>query len=786
MNRYSKQKGTNMIPPDSVIPRESSTPGCPAHPPHPKKHRALRGTHAWIAAAAILVPLVPMHAAPPELKTQGNQIVVKSTGTPVRLTGVNIPSLEWSPYQGENLATSTDYAIDVWHANVIRLPVHQTTWLNSETYRQKADGVINQASAKNAYVILDLHGYGQPNNAATTFWTNAANRYKNNPAVLFGIFNEPHGLGWEVWKNGNSNGPGMQALVNTVRATGANNIVLVGGGDWAYDLSGILNGYALTDSTGNGIVYDTHIYPWKSGWQLRVGNVAQQFPVLVGELGHPGGTTYSGMSFEHHSTWVPKVMEWVDTHNLHWTGWSLHPSASPCLISNWSYTPTAFWGATALKHLQSYANPSSERVIGGTVIGTPGTRTNPGSGVITDPSWGAVSPFNGGYQTYFDAATASNAWTGLDLGTPHRITKIKYMPRLNYGSRMVGGVFQGSNDPNFSSGVTNLLTITSAPTDTELVYTTGTVSNTGTYRYVRYLGPANAYCNVTSILFYTGDGIGNTTPGTDVIVDNGNPSSTPGFKTEGTWASSTGAGGYYGSNYYHDNNTGKGTKSARFTPHLSLVGDYEVFARWTAHSNRASNVPIDIIHANGTEFIEVDQKTNGGQWVSLGVYPFSPGTSSSVLISNDGTNGYVVADAVRLVRQASQILDNTSAGVTITGSWTSTTGGTGPYYGSDALHDQNSGKGSKSVRFTPTISEAGTYEVFTRWTSHSNRASNVPIDIIHAGGTTTVTVNQQQNPGVWMSLGTYNFNTGTNGSVLIRTTNTNGYVIADAVSFIKQ
>ena len=128
------------------------------------------------------------------------------------------------------------------------------------------------------------------------------------------------------------------------------------------------------------------------------------------------------------------------------------------------------------------------------------------------------------------------------------------------------------------------------------------------------------------------------------------------------------------------------------------------------------------------------------------------------------------------------ILDNNAAsGVTITGTWTSSTSVTG-YYGSNYLHDGNALKGSKSVRYTPDL-QAGTYSVYARWTSGTNRASNVPYDITHAGGTTTVTVNQQTNGGTWVFLGAFNFNAGTSGNVLIRTTGTNGHVMADAVGF---
>ena len=140
------------------------------------------------------------------------------------------------------------------------------------------------------------------------------------------------------------------------------------------------------------------------------------------------------------------------------------------------------------------------------------------------------------------------------------------------------------------------------------------------------------------------------------------------------------------------------------------------------------------------------------------------------LLTWGGTTGIVVDDA-------------SGSGVTISGAWTSSTASSG-YYGSDYLHDGDTGQGSKSVRFTPTLPKAGIYEVDLHWTQNANRATNVPVDVNYNGGSTTVTVNQQQNGGVWVPLGAYSFLAGTTGSVLIRTTGANGYVIADAVRLI--
>jgi hypothetical protein len=123
-----------------------------------------------------------------------------------------------------------------------------------------------------------------------------------------------------------------------------------------------------------------------------------------------------------------------------------------------------------------------------------------------------------------------------------------------------------------------------------------------------------------------------------------------GVTRAGTWVSSTSTGGYYGSDYEHDGNTAKGVCRLRYTPALPAAGAWTVQLRWTAHENRASNVPVDVVHAGGLSTFSVDQRANGGQWVALGTFQFTAGSAGSVLIRTEQTNGYVIADAARFVR----------------------------------------------------------------------------------------------------------------------------------------
>lgn len=305
-----------------------------------------------------------------ELKVSGNKLV-NDQGRVVVLQGVNVPSLEWSA-RGENLYRSAKVALVDWKANVIRVPVHNGYWFgrgkgaketsnDADAYRRTVDDLVKIAAGQGAYVILDLHLFGGPKADAVEFWKDAAARYANNPAVLFDLFNETTGLTWDLWQKG---GPkevkdkktgevsvvqvvGMQALVDAVRSTGARNIVIAGGMSFAYDLSGVLEGHALTESGGNGLVYATHFYNWHRGWEKRFLALASKYPLLVGEF----GADVKKMNFvpanqqEDPYTWMPDALGMIQKYQLNWTAFSLHPAATPVLIKDWTYEPTPFFGA---------------------------------------------------------------------------------------------------------------------------------------------------------------------------------------------------------------------------------------------------------------------------------------------------------------------------------------------------------------------------------------------------------------------------------------------------------
>jgi len=322
---------------------------------------------------------------PKELKVAGNRLH-DPDGKEVWLQGVAIPGLEIVP-EGHGESNSSKVAIEEWKANVVRLAVRDDFWYGKgkgqtdggAAYRKQIDDAVNMVANRGAYIVIDNHRYRAVKEEQLVFWKEVAEKYKNHPAVLFDIINEPCNISWEVWRNGGFveekpkktvdeaaflseeekkknqgfQSPGMQKLVGTIRETEAKNIIIAGGLDWAYDLSGVVNGFALEDPNGNGIMYSTHIYPWKSDWKGKVLPAAEKYPIFVGEV----GADVKKMDFlpldrqEDPATWVPDMLGFIQKYRLNWTGWSFHPWATPVMLSDWNYTPTPFWGVPAKEAL---------------------------------------------------------------------------------------------------------------------------------------------------------------------------------------------------------------------------------------------------------------------------------------------------------------------------------------------------------------------------------------------------------------------------------------------------
>lgn len=352
--------------------------------------RLLAGLGALGVAAAggaglmVAAPASQAATAAPALHVSGAQLVT-STGAPVQLRGVDRSGTEYACVQGWGIfdgpSDSTSVAtIASWHTNAVRVPLNEDCWLgingvaaaySGANYRNAIVNYVNELNAAGLQAVLDLH-WGAPGTTLATsqeqmpdashapaFWTSVATTFAHDPAVMFDLFNEPHDVSWNCWRNGcyMANGvlvSGMQTLLNDVRATGATQPVLVEGLGWANDLSGWL-AYAPSDPLHN-VAASAHIYNFtgcntSTCWNSVFAPIAAKYPLVTGEFGETDCT----------ANWIDTYMPWADSHGvsyLAWTwnaggGWSC--SNGPALLNSYDGTPNAF-GAGYKQHLAALAS----------------------------------------------------------------------------------------------------------------------------------------------------------------------------------------------------------------------------------------------------------------------------------------------------------------------------------------------------------------------------------------------------------------------------------------------
>lgn len=200
------------------------------------------------------------------IHVSGNRLLDRANHA-VQLRGVNRSGFEFACVQGWGLVDGpTDAAsikaMKTWDINAVRVPLNEGCWLGlpsvpaqyrGAVYRQAVAGYVKRLTAAGLYVILDLHwnahGLQSPDgqqvmadaNHSPAFWKSVAATFRNNHAIIFDLYNEPHDISWSCWKKGcTTDGwqtAGMQSLVTAVRSTGAKQPLMLGGLGYAGDLS---------------------------------------------------------------------------------------------------------------------------------------------------------------------------------------------------------------------------------------------------------------------------------------------------------------------------------------------------------------------------------------------------------------------------------------------------------------------------------------------------------------------------------------------------------------------
>ena len=265
-------------------------------------------------------------------------------GIPIGITLSGLQQYLLSPTTVSTMERQIYAAKHSWHANTVRFQILQDRMVGASGnyyaayYMRDVRAVTNYALHQHLRVVLNAQtelsmGYALseslPTRATTVFWDHIMHYYKNNPRVIFDLFNEPRRCNWEQWQYS------FQRLINHIRGEGARNTIWLEGLDWGSTLEDVplLHGGKL--------VYTFHHpgAPWpnqapvnKSTWNKAFGYLAKEgIPVVDAEFANYVGSYDWQAPYIRHGhnpgKLVRNYLAYLRHNNIGMLAWSLLPGA---------------------------------------------------------------------------------------------------------------------------------------------------------------------------------------------------------------------------------------------------------------------------------------------------------------------------------------------------------------------------------------------------------------------------------------------------------------------------
>lgn len=227
--------------------------------------------------------------------------------------------------------------------------------------------------------------------------------------------------------------------------------------------------------------------------------------------------------------------------------------------------------------------------------------------------------------------------------------------------------------------------------------------------------------------------------------------------------------------------------NADIIPRYTTYHFYYLLGPWSEVSDRSQLRKGDILvrYSGGSGHVVLYDQGDG--WNNPIIYE-APYTGAQVRRVSRYLDSSYRARRRDNLGDDSILLDNPTAkstgGSDVSGNWARSTSNAG-YYGQN-YQVQAATSATAWARWTPRLPATGYYNVYLRWTSGWNRASNARVHINTTNGQLVRYVDQRSSGGAWVKLGRFYFGEGYStgsGSISIFATGANGFVVADAVLF---
>lgn len=124
---------------------------------------------------------------------------------------------------------------------------------------------------------------------------------------------------------------------------------------------------------------------------------------------------------------------------------------------------------------------------------------------------------------------------------------------------------------------------------------------------------------------------------------------------KGEWKRTANFRPHIGTGYLHDDQRGDGNSTATFRFKAPAAGRHEVKMAYSAHETRAKKVTVIIQSGTHKAELNADQTQplpKGEAFRSIGTVELANEVESTITLSNTGTEGFVILDALQLIKTA--------------------------------------------------------------------------------------------------------------------------------------
>lgn len=282
------------------------------------------------------------------LSVKGNKFY--NNGKEVQLRGVAVgDSYARKIYYQRSGKKDFEWISKNWKANTIRISVHPGIYLRNW---KKAKNILKEevsaARSNGLFVVIDWHVIGRPDgwykeatdtmytyesdfDLALKFWQEMSTIYKNDGGVIFEIWNEPmdinKDLSWEEMK------PYWQDVIDMIRNNKAENVILVPGVYWAYDLRDIKNDPIIETN----IAYSWHVYnqfPKYASMEAALDGLDQKYLVMITEWGSGLESDIGYDKEKGEYKFLDQIKNIITEKKLSYTAWCWHGSWRPSMFKN--------------------------------------------------------------------------------------------------------------------------------------------------------------------------------------------------------------------------------------------------------------------------------------------------------------------------------------------------------------------------------------------------------------------------------------------------------------------